>query len=103
MDSLGQDIFLVKPILKVGSLNLFSAEPTFCYREILKFRGLTWKIFQKEEGINIYGIFILVLSSNISLIRNKIIPQLLGSPFQNYDSEHYTIIAFDIMITQAIW
>ena len=34
------DFFLAEPIFKIGSQNLFSMEPTFRYREILKFRGL---------------------------------------------------------------
>ena len=33
-------IFLAGSIFKIGSLNLFSTEPTFRYRELLKFRDL---------------------------------------------------------------
>ena len=35
-----RNLFLAEPILKTGSLNLFSMEPKLCYPGILKFRGL---------------------------------------------------------------
>ena len=33
-------LFFAEPMIKLGSLSLFSTEPTFCYCELLKFRGL---------------------------------------------------------------
>ena len=30
----------MEAIFKIGSMNLFNREPSFCYRELLKFRGL---------------------------------------------------------------
>ena len=38
--SILQSLMIVKPIFKIGSLNLFSAKTTSRYREILKFPGL---------------------------------------------------------------
>ena len=35
-----RNLFLSEPIFKIVSLNLFSPETTFRYREILKFLGL---------------------------------------------------------------
>ena len=44
-------LFLAEPIIKIGSLNLFSTEPMFRYRVILKFRGLAISYFAQNFKI----------------------------------------------------
>ena len=36
------DFFIAELIFKIGSLNLFSTEPTFRYGKILKYEGLKY-------------------------------------------------------------
>ena len=43
-----QNLYLAQPIFKIGSLNLFSTEPNFCYCEILKFQ-------RPVNGINFWN------------------------------------------------
>ena len=46
----GQDRTM-KPIFKIGFLNLFSKEPTFSYHEMLKFGGLQSIVYPKKYQV----------------------------------------------------
>ena len=81
--SIVQSLMIVKPIFKIGSLNLFSAKTTSRYREILKFPGL-WmsgefdsrrvtsnEIRTKTSNIaKILEVFFVTLTEKSSVITN---------------------------------